>query len=461
MSSREVLWTAPTADSPLDALVEVPGSKSLTNRWLVLGALADSTTSLHGVLISRDTRLMVDALQQLGASFRRDGASCHITPLTPDASIDMARAPMSAPGDGSVGSRRQPTTIHCGLAGTVMRFVPPVAALTGKTVDFVGDPAASSRPMSALVEGLRAQGVRVDDLGKPGRLPLRLYGDGDLAGGTIEVDASASSQVISGLLLSAPRGRRTLVIRHTGARLPSVPHIDMTLEVLRRSGVDAEHRMSIDGRTHEWAVVPGPVHLGEVVIEPDLSNAGPFLAAAMVTGGTIAISRWPRHTTQPGDAYRDLLTRMGADIHFEDDELVLTGTGVIHGIDEDLGDVGELTCTIAALAVLADSPSHLRGIGHLRGHETDRLHALTTEIRRLGGDVVEHEDSLEIKPRPLHGGVVQTYEDHRMATAAAIIGLRVPGVQVVNVQTTEKTLPDFVDMWLSMLHTCSPAGGTW
>lgn len=439
--SAEVTWTAPVATGPVDALVRVPGSKSLTARWMLLAALASSPTTLREPLNSRDTRIMRDALERLGARFIAEPGALHVE------NIDE-----SAPAG--------PIEVHTGLAGTVMRFVPLIAALHDGDVRFTGDDAALVRPMGPVIAALRALGVEVTEHGAPERLPFTVHGRGHLPGGVIEIDASASSQFVSNLLLAGARADAELVVRHTGSSLPSLPHIEMTLAVLERAGVRASHHVTETG-AHEWSVTPGPVEIGEVVVEPDLSNAGPFLAAALVAGGTIAIADWPERTTQPGDAYRELLARMGGQVEREDADLCVTGTGAIHGIDADLSAVGELTPTVAALAVLADSPSHLRGIAHLRGHETDRVHALAVELERLGARTVEHPGSLEIHPRPLHGAVFETYEDHRLATAGAIIGLRVPDVRVVNVQTTQKTLPDFVGMWLSMLHTNAPAGLTW
>lgn len=439
----EVLWTAPVAQGPVDALVRVPGSKSLTARWMVLAAVADDVTQLRGALVSRDTRLMRDALERLGAALTvRDGA-LHVTPIPPATDI-----------------REEPVEVHTGLAGTVMRFVPLLAALRNGDVRFTGDEGALVRPMAPVIDLLRAQGVEVTEHGEAGHLPFTVHGTGTLPGGHVQVDASASSQFISNALLVGARCQEPLVIEHVGPSLPSLPHIDMTLQTLQDVGVHAEHRLE-DGGRHTWQVRPGPVLPGEVVVEPDLSNAGPFLAAAMVTDGTIAIADWPESTTQPGDAYRHLLEEMGAEVWREEDSLCVSGTGTIMGIDTDLSATGELAPTIAALAALAETPSRLRGIAHLRGHETDRLKALATELTRIGSRTVEHEDGLEITPGPLHGEVFETYEDHRMATAAAIIGLRVPDVRVVNIGTTQKTLPDFVGMWLSMLHTDAPAGEIW
>lgn len=438
----ELSWAAPRADAPVDALVRVPGSKSLTARWLVLAALASSRSVLRAPLSSRDTRIMRDALERLDVRFQESHGSLQVEP-----------------GPWGTGSRRD-VEVHTGLAGTVMRFVPVIAPLHDGDVRFTGDASALRRPMGPVIAALRALGVEVTEHGEPDRLPLTVHGRGHLPGGVVEIDASASSQFVSNLLLVAARASGPLTVRHVGSTLPSLPHIEMTLAVLDQAGVAATHEVAGDG-THTWTVTPGPIDLGEVLVEPDLSNAGPFLAAALVTGGTVSIADWPEHTTQPGDGYRELLTRMGGTVEREGTDLAVTGTGTIAGIDVDLSAVGELTPTIAALATLAEGPSHLRGIGHLRGHETDRIHALATELAKVGARTVEHEDSLEIHPGPLTGCTFATYEDHRMATAGAIIGLRVPGIRVVDVETTRKTLPDFVGMWLSMLHTDSPAASRW
>jgi 3-phosphoshikimate 1-carboxyvinyltransferase len=218
--------------------------------------------------------------------------------------------------------------------------------------------------------------------------------------------------------------------------------------VLRTSGVDA--RETAPG---VWQVAPGAIQGGEYLVEPDLSNAAPFLAAALVTGGSVTIPRWPATTTQAGDALRDLLAEMGAEVRLDRHGLTVAGTGRIRGLTADLHDVGELTPVLAALAALADSPSELSGIGHLRGHETDRLAALSTELTNLGGDVVEESDGLAIRPRPLHGGTWHAYADHRMATAGAVLGLVVDGVEIDDIACTTKTLPDFPGMWSALLES--------
>ncbi|GAA1709710.1 3-phosphoshikimate 1-carboxyvinyltransferase [Isoptericola hypogeus] len=430
--AREDAWAAPVAIGPLDATVQVPGSKSLTNRLLVLAALAAGPGTLRGALRSRDADLMIAALRTLGVAVAEGGdpGTLHVTP----------------------GPLRGDVAIDTGLAGTVMRFLPPVAALAGGPVRFDGDPQARVRPMGPVLAALHALGVKVtgDGPGIPTHLPFIVHGTGRVAGGSVDVDASASSQFVSGLLLAAARFERGLTLRHTGSTLPSLPHIEMTVATLRDVGVHVD-----DSRSGIWQVAPGPVAARDVRVEPDLSNAAPFLAAALVAGGTVRVPGWPASTTQPGALVPGLLERMGATTAVEPgpggDVLAVTGTGEIRGIDVDLRAAGELAPTVAALAALADSPSRLRGIAHLRGHETDRLAALATEITRLGGQCEETRDGLVVTPRPLHGAVFRTYADHRMATSGALLGLRVPGIEVEDVATTAKTLPGFDAMWQRML----------
>lgn len=422
------LWPAPVADVALDATVAVPGSKSLSNRYLVLAALAAGPSTLRSLLVSRDTRLMASALESLGVQVDLGGDEVRVVP----------------------GALRGGATVDCGLAGTVMRFLPAVAALADGPVRFTGDAEALVRPMGPLLQALRALGVRVDDEGEPGYLPFTVHGRGAVRGGHVDVDASGSSQFVSGLLLAGARFDQGLTVRHTGPTLPSLPHIEMTVAVLRAAGVVVD-----DSRPEIWCVEPGPVAGRDVQVEPDLSNAAPFLCAAMVAGGSVRVPGWPATTTQPGGLLPQILERMGARVTLAGDVLTVTGTGEVHGVDLDLRAAGELAPTIAALAALADSPTRLRGIAHLRGHETDRLAALAAEITRVGGQAEQTSDGLVITPRPLRGAVWRTYADHRMATAGALVGLRVPGVEVEDVATTAKTLPGFVDLWTGMLAASS------
>ncbi|RIQ23756.1 3-phosphoshikimate 1-carboxyvinyltransferase [Jiangella rhizosphaerae] len=417
------LWPAPTAVAPVDATVELPGSKSLTNRALVLAALADGPSTVRHPLLARDTRLMIDALRALGTALEPVDDGVRVTP---------------APVRGGV-------AVHTGLAGTVMRFVPPFAALADGAVRFDGDPQARLRPMGTVLDALRALGVTVDDGGR-GVLPFTVAGTGTVPGGHVTIDASASSQFVSGLLLSAPRYEKGVTLHHDGEPVPSQPHIDMTVAMLRERGVEVD-----DAAANTWRVEPGAVRAVDTVVEPDLSNAAPFLAAAVLTGGTVRVPRWPASTTQPGAQLRDLLARMGADVSLDDGVLTVRGTGTVLGLDADLHDVGELTPVLAALAAVASTPSHLRGIAHLRGHETDRLAALAAELNGLGGDVTETDDGLDIRPVPLRAGVFRSYADHRMAQAGAVVGLVVPGVRVEDIATTSKTLADFPGMWAALL----------
>ncbi|GAA0581936.1 3-phosphoshikimate 1-carboxyvinyltransferase [Actinomadura livida] len=415
-------WLAPVAPAPVDATVSLPGSKSMTNRALVLAALADAPARITRPLRSRDTVLMADALRALGTGIAEDAAGWEVRP----------------------GELRGPAHADVGLAGTVMRFLPPVAALASGEVSIDGDPRARERPMGPIITALRALGARIDDGGR-GALPFTVHGTGSVNGGQVVIDASGSSQLVSGLLLAAPRFEKGVEVRHEGPPVPSAPHLAMTVHMLRQAGAVVETERNL------WRVAPGPLRGGEWAIEPDLSNAAQFLGAALVTGGRVTVRDWPAETTQPGDALRGLLAAMGAEVSHGPDGLTVRGSGAYSGLDADLHEVGELTPVLTAVAALAGSPSRLTGIAHLRGHETDRLAALVTEINGLGGDVRELPDGLEIRPRPLRGGVFRTYDDHRMVMAAAVLGLAVTGIEVENPGTVGKTLPNFTESWASML----------
>lgn len=433
-------WKAPQALSPVTGTLQIPGSKSLTNRELVLAALADGPSTILRPLRSRDSMLMIEALKSLGTDITEvpgDGA------FGPDWRI--------VPGE-LIGS----TTIDCGLAGTVMRFMPPVAALALGPTTFDGDEGARRRPMATTISSLKALGVDVADEGR-GALPFTVHGTGTVAGGNLTIDASSSSQFVSGLLLSAARFDHGISLMHSGERLPSLPHIEMTLEVLRARGVKVENP-----EVGHWIVHPGPISATDIAIEPDLSNAAPFLAAAVVTGGTVAITGWPAATTQVGNDLLEILPLFGASVTRKGDAVTVSGavdasgSPLIHGIELDLTRGGELAPAIVAIAALASTPSTITGIGHIRHHETDRLAALANEINKLGGNVTELEDGLHIEPARLHGGLWLSYEDHRMATAGAIIGLVVPGVEVENIGTTSKTLPEFPQLWSQLVETPNP-----
>jgi 3-phosphoshikimate 1-carboxyvinyltransferase len=418
-------WPAPSTAAPVRATVTVPGSKSQSNRALVLAALAapQGTSTVSGALRSRDTDLMIGALRTLGLVVDGTGTELSISGSVappPDARID------------------------CGLAGTVLRFVPPVAALGAELVTFDGDEQARIRPIAPLLDALRGLGVALEG----DALPFRVRGTGSVVGGSVEIDASASSQFVSGLLLSGATFTDGLTVFHTGTAVPSAPHVAMTVAMLRDAGVAVD-----DTEANRWRVDPGPIAARHWDIEPDLSNAVPFLAAALVTGGQVRVTGWPRDSVQPADTITTLLQKMGAVVRHGDSYLEVTGPGGYAGFDAELRDVGELAPSVAALAALAEpgTVSNLTGIAHLRGHETDRLAALSTELNGLGGQCEETPDGLVITARPLHAGVWRSYADHRMATAGAIVGLQVPGVEVEDIGTTAKTLPDFPRMWADML----------
>jgi 3-phosphoshikimate 1-carboxyvinyltransferase len=404
--------------------VTVPGSKSISNRALILAAIANGPSTLTGLLAARDTSLMRAALVSLGVGITETDGQVTVTP----------------------GSLKGPASVDCGLAGTVMRFVPPVAALADGVIDFDGDPYARERPMNVILGALRTLGVNIDDQGT-GRMPYAVNGTGSVRGGKVTLDASSSSQFISALLLAGARYDDGVDIRHDGKPVPSQPHIDMSVGMLRGRGVQVD-----DSEPNRWVVSPGPISAIDTAIEPDLSNAAPFLAAAAITGGVVTVPGWPSATTQPGDQLREIFARFGADVSLDNTGLTVRGTGELHGVDLDLRDVGELSPVIAAVAALADGPSYLRGIAHLRFHETDRLAALEAELNALGGDVSQTADGLEIRPKPLHSGLFGTYHDHRMAHAAAVIGLAVGGLEIDNVGTTAKTMPEFPDVWSALVR---------
>ena len=456
MSEFQNPWPAPLATRPLSATVTIPGSKSLSNRYLILAAMGQHPVTLVGLLRSRDTDLMMGALRSLGVEFQVD----------PDDETTVRVTPPSS------GRFTGDVDVYCGLAGTVMRFVPGLAMFADGPVRFDGDAQAYARPMKPVLDGLEQLGAHIEYHGEPGRLPFTLTppvasGGTDASLHTVSIDASGSSQFISGLLLIGARLPGGLELQHTGDHLPSLPHIRMTVADLQSAGVAVD----VDEEHHRWRVHPGSVQLPDrVMVEPDLSNAAPFLGAALIAGGTVSVPYWPRETTQPGGLLPGILQAMGAEITWngrpwsetttgEDAPAVATltvcGDGVIRGLGRfDMSAAGEIAPSIAALAALADAPTQLVGIAHLRGHETNRLAALVTEIRRIGAEAEELEDGIEIRPVPrerLHGAVMETYADHRMATFAAMIGLTVPDIAVVDVATTRKTIPDFVGLWSAML----------
>jgi 3-phosphoshikimate 1-carboxyvinyltransferase len=421
MGTMSDVWSAPHRVTPVDAVVALPGSKSITARALVLAAIADGPSRLVRPLRARDTDLMTAGLRALGVRIDEDGDDWVVMP----------------------GKLRGPADVDAGLAGTVLRFLPPVAALATGPVRLDGDLRLRDRPNAGLIAGLRAAGVEVDDGGR-GRAPFTVHGTGSVPGGAVTVDASESSQVVSGLLLAAARFDQGLDLSLSGG-VPSMPHVEMTVRTL------AEHGVAVTRTERGWRVAPGPITAADRVIEPDLSNAAPFLAAALVTRGRVTVRDWPRDTTQPGAQLDRLLAAMGAEVARTPEGLQVTGGSRIAPLEEDLGEVGELTPVLAALCALADGPSRLTGIGHLRGHETDRLQALDEVLTAVGAQVQQLPDGLVVTPGTGRPARLDSYADHRMVMAAAVLGLAIDGVEVADPGAVGKTLPDFPERWAGLL----------
>ena len=439
-------WAAPAAAGPVSARIWLPASKSITNRALVLAALSDRPARIANPLRARDTLLAADALRALGTEVADDADGSPA--VSTSGSISGWRVTAGQP---PAGSR---VSVDVGNAGTVMRFLPAVAALTTAQVHFDGDERIRQRPVGPILAALRDLGARIEDDGR-GAAPFTVLGQGGVRGGTVTLDASGSSQLISGLLLAAPRFGQGIEIRHEGPPIPSAPHIAMTVRMLQAAGADVTESRSGAERPDGWRVRPGRLDLGSVTVEPDLSNAGPFLAAALVTGGTLSLPGWPRYSLQAAGPILDVLTRMGARCEVGADGLTVSGPGTVRGITADLRDVAELAPVLTAAAALAGTPSVFTGLAHTRRHETDRLAALAKEINALGGDVTELPDGLRVRPRPLRArtadGPFGSYDDHRMVMAAAVLGLAVPGLRVAGAQTVAKTFPQFTDVWTDML----------
>ena len=412
----------PFANGPVTADVRVPGSKSETNRAFVLAALADGPCTVHGALTSRDSDLMLAALRSFGVTV--EGSTAEGLRLSPPAQF-----------------RAVPDGIDCGLAGTVMRFAPPVALLADGPTRFFGDPHASNRPMAGLLDGLRQLGATVDS----DRLPFTVA-PGAAGGHVVRMDSSATSQYISGLLLVGARLPRGIRIEQVGASVPSRPHIAMTAAMLRQHGVVVDE---VDDNT--WVVPPSAITARDMTVEPDLTNASVFLAAAAVTGGRVTIHAWPAEHQQGGGLFLDIARRFGARVDQTDGQVTLHGPRRLQGVDVDLHSASELTPVVATLGALAEGTTRIRGVGHIRGHETDRLAALVTEFRRMGLTASETADGLVVEGPPevedLVSTVFDTYADHRLVHAAAILALRVPGLSVTDLDCVGKTMPDFEADW--------------
>ncbi|MDR2988301.1 MAG: 3-phosphoshikimate 1-carboxyvinyltransferase [Nocardiopsaceae bacterium] len=448
-------WLVPRARGPVRAVVQLPGSKSMTNRALVLAALSDQPTVISRPLVARDTRLMADALRALGCRIEEADGSWLVEPVS---ALGQSRL-------GADDHRRTRIAIDVGNAGTVLRFVPPIAALISADVTFRGDPRAAQRPVAPLLTSLRTLGVTISDTGTAA-LPFVVHGRGAVPGGAVTMDASASSQFVSALLLAAARFETGTRITHEGPRVPSEPHIEMSVSMLIAAGVDVRADTTLPASAspvtrRTWHVLPGPIRPGEITVEPDLSNAVPFLAAALATGGEVTVAGWPVNSLQPAARIIELLRSMGADVRLTSEGLRVSGSGQISGVGADLGEVSEVAPVLTALAALASSPSEFTGIGHMRRHESDRLAALASEIGKLGGDVTELADGLRIRPVPLRGDAeFNSHDDHRLVMAAAVLGLVTDGVRVQNAATVGKTFPGFSRLWSEILAPGAPSERT-
>jgi 3-phosphoshikimate 1-carboxyvinyltransferase len=415
----------------VQSTVSLPGSKSMTARALVLAAASVGPSTLHAPLRARDTELMAAGLRALGT---------HVSTMD-DKRWEIRPRPLHGPAQ-----------IDVGLSGTVMRFVPPLAAVANGEVTFDGDPYARKRPMGPIVKALRELGAQIDASAADG-LPLTVHGKGSLPGGEVTIDSSASSQFVSGLLLSGADYDHGVTVHHVGPPVPNAPHLRMTVQMLRAAGAAVD-----DSVRDVWVVAPGRLTGRAWQIEPDLSGAAPFFAAALVTGGRVTLAGWPRTSVQAVSRVREIFAALGGTVTLEEAGLTVAGTGKIHAVDVSLADIAELTPVVAALATLADGPSHLHGVGNIRYHETDRLTALATELNGLGAGVEERPDGLLITPKPLAGNHFRTYDDHRLAHAAAVIGLRVPDIHLDDVGCTAKTLPSFPHLWADLVKSGSDIG---
>jgi 3-phosphoshikimate 1-carboxyvinyltransferase len=399
----------------------------MTARALVLAAHSHGSSTLRTPLRTRDTELMAAGLRAMG---------CHVS--TADDNMWTLRSrPL-----------RGPARVDVGQAGTLMRFLPPVASLAHGAVSFDGRPGPRPRPVAPLIGALRSLGARIDappDAG-PG-LPFTVHGAGRLAGGPVTMDASASSQFVSALLLSAAGFDRGVVVRHVGSPVPR-PHVQLTVEMLRAAGAGVD-----DSRPDVWAVEPGRLTGRAWQIEPDPECAAPFLAAALVAGGTVTVQGWPPTGTGPARRLLSLLRQMGGEAALTRRGLVVHGTGMVRGLHADLTGTPQLGGVLAALAALADSPSHLVGLGGAEIRDP-----LADGLAGLGADVTRERDGLRIRPRRLHGGTLRTHGDRRIAHAGAVLGLAVAGVRVDDVACTAKTLPDFPRLWSTMVHGYEEGG---
>ena len=407
------------AGGPIDAEVQVPGSKSLTNRALCLAALASGTTTLRNALFSDDTRHFGAALQALGFDVRQDPDAATISVAGLGGTIPAAQAEM-----------------FVGNSGTTARMLSAMLALGDGCYTVDGVPRMRARPMDELLAALTAQGARFSSAAEPPRMPVTMCGGG-LAGGDLEISGMRSSQPISALLMVAPLARTDTTVHVTG-ELVSKPFVAMTTRLMEQFGV------TVAGNGARLSIAAGQRYRAQdLVIEPDATNASYFFAAAAVTGGRVRVAGLTRDSLQGDLAFLEVLQRMGCAVRWEADAVTVQGPARFAGIDVDLAAISDTAPTLAAIAPFAAAPVTIRGIAHTRLQETDRVTALVTELRRLGVRVDEREDGLRIEPATPRPATIETYDDHRMAMAFAVTGLHVGGIAIADPGCTAKTFPDY------------------
>lgn len=426
-------------EGPLDATVAVPGSKSITNRALVCAALADGESVLHQALDADDVAAMRDGLAALGIQVEEAGPPDEIGNVT----LAVRGCAGRPTADVAVVDARH--------SGTTSRFLMPVAALTTGVVRVDGSLGLRARPMGPAIDALRQLGVTVTDAGSPGHLPVDIS-DGPVAGGEREVPGSASSQFLSGLLMAGPAMRTGLVVRVAGP-LVSRPYVDMTVAVMERFGVTVERP---DRDT--FAIEPQTYRATELAIEPDASAASYAFAAAAIVGGRVTVEGLGTSTLQGDLRFVDVLESMGASVERHPDRTTVAVEGTLRGIHVDMRHISDTAQTLAVVAAFAEGPTRVTGIGFIRGKETDRIAAVVTELRRLGIDAEEELDGFLVRPGPLRPAVVETYDDHRMAMAFALAGLRAPGIRIADPGCVAKTFPGFW-AFLERLRAAGAASG--
>lgn len=415
------------AAGPVNGTVTVPGSKSLTNRALVIAALATGRSTLHGALFSDDTEACMDGLARLGIDISSDPSAARVTVTGAGGRIPAVTAELDVR-----------------YSGTTARFLTAVAAAGRGIYRFDGAQPMRERPMGDLPAVLSATGARFRFLGEPDHLPFELQAT-ELPAGRIEINATQSSQPVSALLLCAPAatGATTIIVR--GA-VPSEPFIDMSVRIMREFGVDVSRP-----QPGVFEIAAGSGYRGRTYdVEPDASNSSYFMAAAALTGGTVCVRGLSADSAQGDIACAAILKRMGCRVRQDTAGITVTGPKRLRGVDLDLNAVSDLTPTFAAIAPFTDSPVTIRNVAHTRLQETDRIAALATELTRLGATVEEHADGLRIEPSALAPAPIRTYEDHRMAMAFAVTGLRVPGLTIRDPGCVAKTFPDFFERFATL-----------